>query len=386
MTADSAATAKHMVHALNADTGAELSGWPVDLNAKASSGSTTFSSVVQNQRAALAMVGGKLFVPFGGHVGDCQGYHGWIVGITTGASPAVSAWVTRAIAGGIWGSSGIASDGTSLYFATGNSKSSASAGPNTSSGDSNPDNWGDAETVFKFPTSLTSPAPATTTDFFLPSNWVALDDADADMGGTSPILVTVPGATPSNLVVALGKDDNAYLLNRANLGGMDATPLAKTKVANGGPIIQALGRLHDVEGDVRGLQRRRIELPRWLGGTDCAQDQRGESAHDLDGLVWRSGKCVHTRGQPAGQRWLEHRCLGRWGTTTSSTRRTVTRGRRCFRGLNGDVGGHSRSRRRSSPTAGCLSPRTARSTRSSRTERTTSGAGPPPVPRGARRP
>ena len=239
MTADSAATAKHMVHALNADTGAELSGWPVDLNAKASSGSTTFSSVVQNQRAALALVGGKLFVPFGGHVGDCQGYHGWIVGITTAASPTVSAWATRAIAGGIWGSSGIASDGTSLYFATGNSKSSASAGPNSSSGDSNPDNWGDGETVFKFPTSLTSPAPATTTDFFLPSNWVALDDADADMGGTSPILVTAPGATPSNLVVALGKDDNAYLLNRANLGGMDATPLAKTKVANGGPIIQA---------------------------------------------------------------------------------------------------------------------------------------------------
>ena len=127
-----------------------------------------------------------------GHVGDCQGYHGWIVGITTGASPAVSAWVTRAIAGGIWGSSGIASDGTSLYFATGNSKSSASAGPNTSSGDSNPDNWGDAETVFKFPTSLTSPAPATTTDCFLPSNWVALDDADADMGGTRRSWSTFP--------------------------------------------------------------------------------------------------------------------------------------------------------------------------------------------------
>ena len=226
MTADSAVTAKHMVHAINADTGAELPGWPVDLNAKASSGGTRFSSVVQNQRAALAMVGGKLFVPFGGHAGDCQGYHGWIVGITTGPSPAVSAWATRAIAGGIWGSSGIASDGTSLFFATGNSKSSASAGANSSSGD-NGGSWGDGETVYKFPTSLTSPAPATTTDYFLPSNWVALDDADNDMGGTSPMLVTVPGATPSNLVVALGKDDNAYLLNRANLGGMDATPLAK---------------------------------------------------------------------------------------------------------------------------------------------------------------
>jgi hypothetical protein len=90
--------------------------------------------------------------------------------------------------------------------------------------------------VYKFPQSLVSPAmtsPGTTTDYFVPSNWVQQDDGDADMGGTSPILVNVPGATPSALVVALGKDSNAYLLNKANLGGMDATPLAKTKVSNG---------------------------------------------------------------------------------------------------------------------------------------------------------
>ena len=70
----------------------------------------------------------------------------------------MNAWATRAIAGGIWGSSGMASDGTSFFFATGNSKSSASAGPNSSSGDSNPNNWGDSETVFKFPTTLVAPA------------------------------------------------------------------------------------------------------------------------------------------------------------------------------------------------------------------------------------
>jgi hypothetical protein len=240
MTTDSAATAKHMVHALNADTGTEVSGWPVDLNAMAKSGSTTFQSTLQNQRSALTFVGGKVFVPFSGHIGDCDGYHGWMVGITS--SGTVSAWATRAVAGGIWGSTGAASDGTSLFFATGNSKSSASAGPNTSSGDSNPSNWGDSETVYKFPQSLTSPAmtsPGTTTDYFVPSNWVAQDDGDADMGGTSPILVSVLGATPSALVVALGKDSNAYLLDRANLGGMDATPLAKTKMSNGAIISAA---------------------------------------------------------------------------------------------------------------------------------------------------
>ncbi|HEX3906024.1 MAG TPA: hypothetical protein VH853_24590, partial [Polyangia bacterium] len=244
MTTDTTATAKHMVHAINADSGAEQPNWPVDLNAKATSGATTFQSTLQNQRAALTLLGGKVFIPFSGHVGDCDGYHGWMVGITTTGTPAVTAWATRKIAGGIWGSTGAASDGTSLFFATGNSKSSASAGPNTSSGTNNSDwtDWGDSETVYKFPTTLVSPATAATpvtTDFFAASNWVDLDKADADMGGTSPILVNVPGATPSALVVALGKDQNAYLLNRANLGGMDATPLAKTQVSNGNIISAA---------------------------------------------------------------------------------------------------------------------------------------------------
>ncbi|HEY4392478.1 MAG TPA: PQQ-binding-like beta-propeller repeat protein [Polyangia bacterium] len=236
-TSSGARVVEHRVHALDADTGNERAGWPVKLNAVASSGSTTFDSSLQNQRGALTLVGGKVFIGFSGHVGDCDGYHGWVVGVTTTGSPAVTAWATRAIGGGIWGASGFASDGTSIYFATGNSKSSASAGGTTSSGD-NGGSWGDSETVYKFPTSLQPPPMTTTTDYFLPANWIGLDDADADMGGTSPILVTVPGAKPSSLVVALGKDGYVYLLDRQNLGGMDATPIAKLSVSST-PLINA---------------------------------------------------------------------------------------------------------------------------------------------------
>jgi hypothetical protein len=49
--------------------------------------------------------------------------------------------------------------------------------------------------------------------------------------------VNVPGATPSNLVVALGKDGNAYLLNRTNLGGV-SVPLARAHISSS-TIIQA---------------------------------------------------------------------------------------------------------------------------------------------------
>ena len=52
-----------------------------------------------------------------------------------------------------------------------------------------------------------------------------LDSFDLDLGSSGPLLVDVPGATPSHLVVALGKDRNAYLVNRDNLGGISA-PIA----------------------------------------------------------------------------------------------------------------------------------------------------------------
>ncbi|HET6149975.1 MAG TPA: hypothetical protein VFH68_20715 [Polyangia bacterium] len=232
-----AAGARHMAHALAIDSqGAERTGWPVDLNATARSGNISFDSPVQNQRAAAILLGDKVFIPFGGHIGDCDGYHGWIVGITTTGAPQVSAWSTTAFAGGIWGSSGIASDGTSLIVTTGNTKELASSGGRGTSPPGG--NWGGGEAVIKFPTTLVQPVPTATREYFVPSDWINLDLADADIGGSGPILLRVPGATPSNLIVALGKDGKAYLLDAANLGGLDAAPLTSLAVANGA-IIQA---------------------------------------------------------------------------------------------------------------------------------------------------
>ena len=64
------------------------------------------------------------------------------------------------------------------------------------------------------------------TDYWAPTNWFSLDNGDTDLGGVSAMLIDVPGATPSQLVLALGKDGNAYLVNRNNLGGI-AAPVAQ---------------------------------------------------------------------------------------------------------------------------------------------------------------
>lgn len=223
------ATAQHQVLALDADTGKVKPGWPVDLNATVSFGTTTFNSLVQNQRGALALVGGKVFVPFGGHIGDCADYHGWIVGISTQDPTQVSAWATRALAGGVWAPGGISSDGQSIYFATGNTENQAN------SFDA-PASWSDGETIFRLPTSLTFGNQKA--DYFTPSNWADLDKADADIGGSGPIVFNLPGATPLQLLIGLGKDGNAYVVDRTNMGGI-SNPLAKAQVATGNIINAA---------------------------------------------------------------------------------------------------------------------------------------------------
>src|SRR6266852_5239125 len=74
---------RHRIFTLSLADGS-VSGTPVDLDTAVSG----FSSAVQNQRGALALMNGILYVPFSGHFGDCGNYAGWVVGIdTTGARP-----------------------------------------------------------------------------------------------------------------------------------------------------------------------------------------------------------------------------------------------------------------------------------------------------------
>ena len=59
-TPDDGTTKKHLIYALNVDTGTTNSGWPVDVNATAKSGSTVFTSATQNERGAFAILAQSL--------------------------------------------------------------------------------------------------------------------------------------------------------------------------------------------------------------------------------------------------------------------------------------------------------------------------------------
>jgi hypothetical protein len=201
-----AAGAHHRVFALSLKDGSPLSGWPVDVAEAVAAKGQRFDTRVQNQRGALAILDGRVYVPFGGHFGDCGDYRGWVVGIRLNDPRDIVTWSTRGRGGGIWAPGGISSDGRSLFVATGNTIRVSA--------------WSDGEAVFRLMPDLRQ--DENPQNFFAPADWHALDDRDADLGGTNPLPLDVPsvGRGPQPLILALGKDARAYILDRNNLGGI----------------------------------------------------------------------------------------------------------------------------------------------------------------------
>jgi outer membrane protein assembly factor BamB len=204
---------RHLVFALSLKDGSLLPGWPVDVADALEGERQHFVPRDQNQRGALAILAGTLFVPFGGHYGDCGEYHGFVVGISLSEPRTVRSWATRGRGGGIWAPGGISTDGASLFIATGNTLGAAT--------------WSDGEAVVRLAPDLHRSDDKK--DFFAPLDWQALDARDADLGGTNPLPLDIPTQRGNQaLILALGKNGKAYLLDRSNLGGIGGSLAVET--------------------------------------------------------------------------------------------------------------------------------------------------------------
>jgi len=213
----------HVVHALSVDNGAEVTtgGWPVTLsNATLSYMGQSFNSSSQNQHGASLLVNHILYIPFGGEYGDGGNYNGWIVAVDITNPKNVAGWATTPgtnivnnnSRSGIWGSGGLASDGTYVFGATGDTSWNANAVPMAHSGDSQ-------EVV-----RVTGMAQFTrdAASVFVPTEWTGWDRpaADLDYGASTPAFVPLPaGSNPPSLLVSPAKAGRLYVLNGANLSG-----------------------------------------------------------------------------------------------------------------------------------------------------------------------
>jgi len=186
----------HVLFSLNIDTGMVLSQVGAD-----AAGS---NPVVEQERSALSLSDGIVYVPYGGLAGDCGQYWGFIVGSAKNGT-VYTYKVPAGREGGFWATSGLGIDSFgNVYAASGNG---ASFGATFDHGDA----------VIKLSPALKE------IGFFAPTNWSQLNADDTDIGSLGPTLLN------DNTLFQIGKEGVGYLVSAKSMGGIGA-PLFSAQV------------------------------------------------------------------------------------------------------------------------------------------------------------
>ncbi len=203
------------LHVLDLTTGKDKAGSPVEIEASVPgkgydsvNGRVSFNEKTQNQRAALLLLDGNVYISWAAF-GDSDPYHGWMIGYHYDGSgfQQVGAYndTPDGQEAGIWiGGGGPSTDNDgSIYVSTGNGTFDLGTGGNDA---------GDAFVKLNTQNGLHM------ADYFSPFNQACLDGRDNDLGsGDTLILPDQPGSHP-HLAVGIGKEGRVYLLNRDNMG------------------------------------------------------------------------------------------------------------------------------------------------------------------------
>jgi hypothetical protein len=180
--------AHHVLFGLDLDTG--------DVVSQAAADPPGADPTVEQQRGALALFDGVVYIPYGGLYGDCGNYHGWVVGApVNGSTPLLSYQVPSNREAGIWASAGISIGANErIFVATGNGDSTTT--------------FDHGESVIELSESLQEQ------DYFAPTNWSQLNGGDTDVGSVAPTVL------PDGDVFQAGKEGVGYLLSGSSLGGI----------------------------------------------------------------------------------------------------------------------------------------------------------------------
>jgi hypothetical protein len=209
------------LHALNIMNGSERSGSPVVLTASvpgngngSSGGTLTFSPLWENNRPALGLFNGNVYIGFAAH-GDNGPWHGWVLvyNETTLNQTAAMCTSPNGDGDGIWSSgAGFPIDTVSangrLFLVTGNGDLT-SYPPLSNSVDF-------GESILRYDLSNNGIA---ITDAFTSFNQAALSGSDLDQGGGGVLILPDQPGTYPHLLVQVGKEGRILVLNRDSLNG-----------------------------------------------------------------------------------------------------------------------------------------------------------------------
>jgi hypothetical protein len=249
-------------------------------------GYVVFNALLQMGRCAVSLIGGNIYLGYASH-GDKGPYYGYLLGFNATTLANNACFVTAptfeplsTVSGnngssdaqaGLWMSGDeITTDGTYLYFTTGNGAFNV-ASTNFSAGYTTADtgntvqlpldnDYGDCVMKVAFDASATQSGTPDGTynpdnynpngfglkvvDYFAPSNALYLNFKDEDIGSGGISLLpnnvtsTVPNHVGDHMLITGGKEGRIYLLDRENLGGYN-TSYNSTRDANGNPTISS---------------------------------------------------------------------------------------------------------------------------------------------------
>jgi outer membrane protein assembly factor BamB len=218
----------HILFALDPSTGVVRWSRNVDL--------TGDDPRTHQQRPALAVANGYVYIGFGGLAGDCGQYIGEVVGVpASGSGATISYRVPTSREGAVWATGGPVIDGSgNLYVSVGN-------GASTSTFDG-------TDSVLELSPSLQL------LSFFAPSTWASDNANDADLGSLSPVLV------PGGWVFIAGKSGTGYVLHQGSLGGIGGQANSAHvctgfggSAQNGGTVyVPCVGTLREVQVGANG--------------------------------------------------------------------------------------------------------------------------------------
>lgn len=204
------------LHAIDIVTGKEKPGSPVEIRAQVPGtgagsvkGVLAFNPRIHNQRAALLLHQGVVYVCWAGHC-DTGPYHGWLMGYNAHTLKQSTVFCTtpNGLGAGIWQSGGGPSvdERGNIFLVTGNGTVDADRPLKRHT------EYGSSLLRLKINQGRVQVA-----DSFTPYNYTSLNDSDLDTGSTSVLMV--PG---TNLVAAGSKAGVLYVLDKNHLGGFNA--------------------------------------------------------------------------------------------------------------------------------------------------------------------
>jgi hypothetical protein len=203
---ESNGTYQQRLYQLNIATGGTvndviITGSVSGTGAGSSGGKVAFNALLENQRPALTLANGQVYLAFASH-GDNGNYHGWVVAYNESTLAQDYVWCNtpNGSQGGIWMSGGgLAVDSSGdLYLTSGNGSFDANTGGS---------DYGMA--LVKLSPSLQA------LDYFSPYNEASLSGADQDYGCGNAILLSNQSGSAPNEAITLGKWGGVFLNNTA---------------------------------------------------------------------------------------------------------------------------------------------------------------------------